>query len=150
MSGALVMITGGARSGKSGFALTTAARHEGRKAFIATLEGLDDEMAARIEAHRKERGHDWVTFEVPLELGAAVRRCAGEYDVLVVDCLTLWLSNLARPEASSSTSPSLTASCGDHDWTIGGSSTRCRTARVLSMCWRSASAHRTNMMISPS
>jgi adenosylcobinamide kinase/adenosylcobinamide-phosphate guanylyltransferase len=92
---AVVLVGGGARSGKSRFALAHARkawRAGGRLVYIATAEALDAEMRERIAHHRSERGEDFVTVEEPLELAAAIRSAAGS--AIVVDCLTLWLSNL--------------------------------------------------------
>ena len=89
------LILGGARSGKSARALELApAPH----VFIATAEALDGEMEARIRAHQAERGPDWGLAEAPLELADAIRAHAGEGVTLLVDCLTLWLSNLMHHE----------------------------------------------------
>jgi adenosylcobinamide kinase/adenosylcobinamide-phosphate guanylyltransferase len=87
-------VLGGARSGKTAYALGEAlARPAARRVMIATAEPLDDEMAARIAHHQTERGSDWLTVEAPRELAAAVRALAAS-DVAVIDCLTLWISNL--------------------------------------------------------
>lgn len=91
---ALVLVGGGARSGKSRWALDRARKHGGRLVFIATAEALDEEMAVRIAKHRAERGSAFETIEEPLDLARAIR--SAECDALVVDCLTLWLSNLMR------------------------------------------------------
>jgi adenosylcobinamide kinase/adenosylcobinamide-phosphate guanylyltransferase len=93
-----VLVGGGARSGKSRFALDRAlalgARGpHGACLFVATAEESDDEMSARIARHREERGGRIRTFEAPLELPAAID-AADHHDVVLVDCLTLWLSNL--------------------------------------------------------
>lgn len=90
----IVFITGGARSGKSSFALKEAAKIEGQKAYIATAQGLDDEMKERIEKHRKERGGDWDTFEEPVKVPEIISDAGDKYSVVVLDCLTLWLSNM--------------------------------------------------------
>jgi adenosyl cobinamide kinase/adenosyl cobinamide phosphate guanylyltransferase len=89
----LLLITGGARSGKSQHALAWAARFR-RRAFIATAQALDEEMRQRIARHRGERGAWWTTLEEPIRLAAALQRAQQGHDVVVVDCLTLWLSNL--------------------------------------------------------
>jgi len=93
----LTFVLGGARSGKTGYALreaqAVAAEAGGRKVMIATAEALDDEMSARIARHRAERGGDWTTLEAPRALEDAVRALRPR-DVAVIDCLTLWLSNL--------------------------------------------------------
>ena len=96
----LTLVTGGARSGKSALALSLA-RDAGRVLFAATAEPRDAEMAARIDAHRAERPPHWGTLEAPLALAAGLRAGAGSYDLVVVDCLTLWVSNLllATPPA---------------------------------------------------
>lgn len=94
--GKLIFITGGARSGKSSFALGEASKAGGRRAFVATLEPMDDEMRKRVELHRDERGEGWETLEEPLKLAELFKELQGEYEVAVVDCLTLWLSNVMR------------------------------------------------------
>lgn len=90
----IVLILGGARSGKSTYALGKALSQIGRKAFVATAEALDDEMAIRIAAHRKERGNDWDTYEEPKAIGTVIESIRDTYDVIIIDCLTLWVSNL--------------------------------------------------------
>lgn len=89
----LTVLLGGARSGKSTLALELAASAGAPVVFVATAEALDNEMAARVEAHRAERPPDWVTVEAPLELGSPLDVVDGEA-TCVVDCLTLWVSNL--------------------------------------------------------
>ena len=92
--GKSVFILGGARSGKSDFALKKASAEPGEKAFVATAEALDGEMRARIEKHRKERGKQWITHEEPLRISGLIADIGDKYQVLLVDCLTLWLSNI--------------------------------------------------------
>ena len=98
---ALTLVLGGARSGKSGFAQAQAeaqaATHGGRLVMIVTGQAFDDEMRARIAQHRRDRGEAWQTVEAPLDLPQALARLY-EDDVVVVDCLTLWLSNLTLAE----------------------------------------------------
>lgn len=89
----LILVGGGARSGKSRFALQHARAMGPRRVFIATAEPLDDEMARRIQHHRVERGGAFSTVEEPVELARAMETAASA-DVIVVDCLTLWVSNL--------------------------------------------------------
>jgi adenosylcobinamide kinase/adenosylcobinamide-phosphate guanylyltransferase len=93
-TGKIILVLGGARSGKSSFALKKAGAIPGRKAYIATAEPLDDEMKDRIERHRQERGSAWDTLEEPLRIADMIRTASGKYGVLLVDCLTLWLTNL--------------------------------------------------------
>lgn len=88
------LILGGARSGKSQRALALAERMCERRVFVATAEALDDEMATRIARHKAERGAGWETVEAPLDLVEVLEAAATPDAVCVVDCLTLWLSNL--------------------------------------------------------
>lgn len=89
----IVLITGGARSGKSSYALQLGKAFS-RKAYVATAQALDREMLERIEKHRKERDSSFVTVEAPFELTGALRKLSAGFDFVLVDCLTLWLSNL--------------------------------------------------------
>jgi adenosylcobinamide kinase/adenosylcobinamide-phosphate guanylyltransferase len=89
----VALVGGGARSGKSAFALAHARRLGPRRAFLATAQALDDEMRDRIARHRDERGGTFLTIEEPRALPRALAALEG-VDVVVVDCLTLWLSNL--------------------------------------------------------
>ena len=90
---AIILIGGGVRSGKSAFAVARARVLGDRRAFVATAQAFDDEMRTRIRDHRREREGDFTTFEEPLAI-AAVLSGLDEFDVAVVDCLTLWLSNM--------------------------------------------------------
>jgi adenosylcobinamide kinase/adenosylcobinamide-phosphate guanylyltransferase len=91
---AVTLVLGGARSGKSRHAESLAEARAGDCVYLATAEPLDGEMAARIQEHRARRGARWRTVEEPLELSGALREAAGSDRVVLVDCLTLWLSNL--------------------------------------------------------
>lgn len=93
--GQLTFILGGARSGKSARALALA---RPPRLFVATGEALDAEMAARIAAHKAERGGDWGLVEEPLDLVGVLARHGRAGTCLVIDCLTLWLSNLMHHE----------------------------------------------------
>ena len=90
----IVFVLGGARSGKSTFALQEASAAEGRKVFIATAQALDDEMRLRIDNHKKERDKAWVTLEEPLYISRHMNDAKDSYDVVLIDCLTLWVSNI--------------------------------------------------------
>ncbi len=90
------LILGGARSGKSARALVLAGGPP--HVFIATAEALDGEMRDRIALHRTARSESWALVEEPLELAAAIRANAADGTTVVVDCLTLWLSNLMHHE----------------------------------------------------
>ncbi len=93
--GTVTLITGGARSGKSAYALALAEHAPGaRRFFVATAEALDDEMRERIAHHRNSRSADFATIEEPIAVGAALSKLASRADTVVVDCLTLWISNL--------------------------------------------------------
>ena len=92
----LLFIIGGASSGKSEVALRLAAEGMGksaRRAFVATGEGVDEEMAMKIARHRQSRSSAWETAEVPLDLSAWFEEQGKKYRVILVDCLTMWLSN---------------------------------------------------------
>ena len=91
--GTITLITGGARSGKSMQALKLALPYQ-RKFFVATGEALDDEMTARIEFHRTTRPPDFQTVEEPVNVVAALEKLGKSADLVVLDCLTLWVSNL--------------------------------------------------------
>ena len=90
----LILILGGARSGKSAFAERLAASSGRPVAFIATATASDDEMLERIARHRASRPKGWHTLEEPLNLARAVRQAAELADVLLLDCVTLWLGNV--------------------------------------------------------
>ena len=89
-----IFVLGGARSGKSHRALELARDMAPDRVFIATAEPSDAEMAERIERHRVDRGSGFSTLDAPLELFEALEAAASPDRVVVVDCLTLWLSNL--------------------------------------------------------
>lgn len=90
----LVTIIGGARSGKSSLAVDLARRYGRRVLFAATAQALDAEMEERIRAHRLERPSGWETAEAPVQVAAAIETCGRESDTVIVDCITLLLSNL--------------------------------------------------------
>ena len=98
MNGELILLLGGARAGKSAAAerLAQAGR---RVLFIATAEALDEEMRRRIAAHRARRPSGWGTLEEPLDPVAAAAPILARYDTVVLDCLTLWVSNLLLRQA---------------------------------------------------
>ena len=93
MPAKVILIGGGARSGKSRFALEYAGKLGDRRLFVATAQAFDAEMQDRILRHQEERGSDFATAEEPLELPRLLEQVR-DVDVIVVDCLTLWLSNL--------------------------------------------------------
>src|SRR5262245_2771558 len=90
----VTLVLGGARSGKSRFAENLITAAPGPWVYLATGEAGDAEMAARIRHHRERRGKGWRTVEEPLDLAGALHRAAGEGTAILVDCLTLWISNL--------------------------------------------------------
>jgi adenosylcobinamide kinase/adenosylcobinamide-phosphate guanylyltransferase len=93
MSG-VTLITGGARSGKSFFALGLALKGYSQRTFIATAVRLDEEMKERILRHQAQRVDTFCTVEEPLRLAEAISSCTERQGVAVVDCLTVWLGNL--------------------------------------------------------
>ncbi|MBC8391594.1 MAG: bifunctional adenosylcobinamide kinase/adenosylcobinamide-phosphate guanylyltransferase [Deltaproteobacteria bacterium] len=90
-----VFVIGGCRSGKSSYALKLAEEMYGNKrAFIATCVPHDEEMETRIERHKQERSPSWETLETPVQIAEIIDAYSPKYDVILVDCLTLWISNL--------------------------------------------------------
>jgi adenosylcobinamide kinase/adenosylcobinamide-phosphate guanylyltransferase len=89
------LVIGGCRSGKSSHAIKLAESHHGRRnMFIATCVPQDAEMSDRVKRHRQERGRHWQTVETPLDPAAALCESGPVSDVAIIDCLTLWISNL--------------------------------------------------------
>lgn len=99
MRGGHSFILGGTRSGKSRLGEQTALNLSPSPAYIATARAGDAEMKKRIAEHKASRSDKFTTFEEPLDLAKAIRGAALEHDVVLVDCLTLWLSNLMFSEA---------------------------------------------------
>jgi adenosylcobinamide kinase / adenosylcobinamide-phosphate guanylyltransferase len=89
-----LLVLGGARSGKSAYAQSLAETFGSERLYLATAKAGDEEMAARIARHRADRGLSWATLEEPLEIARALGAEARPGRVVVVDCLTLWLTNL--------------------------------------------------------
>lgn len=94
MSDGHILVLGGARSGKTGFAERLAMRAGSKPAYLATAQALDAEMRDRVQSHKEQRQGRFATIEEPLELAAAIRTAARSHDVILVDCLTLWITNL--------------------------------------------------------
>ena len=98
MSGGITLLIGGVRAGKSGRAVSLAERHQrdGTVLFVATAQAFDDEMGRRIDAHRRERAAtNWETLEAPLAVAEELsKRTSSNCSVIIVDCLTLWTSNI--------------------------------------------------------
>ena len=107
----LIFILGGARSGKSTYALKLAESTPGKRLYLATAEVLDKEMAERIKKHKKQRGNNWTTIEEPIRVADVIRKNnppspmgtdlksvpkggQGGFNVILLDCLTIWISNL--------------------------------------------------------
>lgn len=89
----IVFVTGGARSGKSMFAQSFVEKWDGPLLYVATAQPLDHEMLSRVQKHKEDRGPRWETLEEPLDLPAALKK-AERFGGALIDCLTLWLSNL--------------------------------------------------------
>ena len=90
----LVYITGGCRSGKSATAQRLAEQHAGQLLYVATAEVRDAEMAERIKQHQQVRGVRWLVLEEPVDLASKIPAAAVSCSAILIDCLTLWLSNL--------------------------------------------------------
>ncbi|HAZ32154.1 MAG TPA: bifunctional adenosylcobinamide kinase/adenosylcobinamide-phosphate guanylyltransferase [Dehalococcoidia bacterium] len=93
-----ILILGGARSGKSRFALDLAGRINNKVLFVATAEALDEEMKTRIAEHQHERPRSWQTLETPRNLAGGIAERIGNAEVVIIDCLTLLVSNLMLGE----------------------------------------------------
>ena len=90
----LLFVLGGARSGKSSFAQKYAETHYRSRLFVATAQILDEEMAERVRLHKEARGSEWNVLEEPFEIPAALHSPPSPGQVILVDCLTVWLSNI--------------------------------------------------------
>ena len=89
-----IFITGGARSGKSAFAEQVAQQFGTNLGYLATAQPMDGEMDERISLHRQRRGPHWSTLEEPLQLSHMLEECDGRFQAILVDCITLWVTNL--------------------------------------------------------
>lgn len=98
-TGRTVLVLGGARSGKSAFAERLSQESGLERHYIATGRAYDDEMRERIARHREDRGPAWITHEVPLELSETLVAMDAPERVILVDCLTLWVTNLMMEDA---------------------------------------------------
>jgi adenosylcobinamide kinase/adenosylcobinamide-phosphate guanylyltransferase len=94
----LTLVLGGARSGKSRHAEALVMGTPPPWIYVATAEALDEEMQARVDAHKRSRSARWQTIEAPLELAATVTGLAAQPQAILIDCLTLWLSNIMLAE----------------------------------------------------
>ena len=127
MNKSLTLVLGGVRAGKSSYAQRLAADGK-RVLFVATAEAGDAEMAERIRSHRESRPTDWDTLEKPIDVAAALAPLLHRYDTVLLDCLTLWVSNLLLrgPEPGSTRGDVLSATRtllelyrgGDASWII--------------------------------
>ncbi len=94
----LIFIIGGCRSGKSAYALKLAESIKGKRVYLATGEPLDDEMIKRIKKHKKGRGRNWITIEEPINIVDVIKKNK-KCNIILLDCLTLWISNMMCREA---------------------------------------------------
>jgi len=126
--GRLILILGGARSGKSGYALRLARSQarEGEVVYLATAEALDEEMSQRILRHRRDRPPGWRTVEVSREVTASVVELGAEAAVIVLDCVTLWISNLLLAEGEEA--------AGQEEAILGQVKALVRAARGATAC----------------
>ncbi len=94
----IILVLGGARSGKSAFAERLVDETGLAKFYLATGQIFDDEMKRRVGTHQTRRGPEWKLHEEPVEIGAALHQVCGEKSTVLVDCLTLWVTNLMMAE----------------------------------------------------
>lgn len=91
----IVLVTGGTRSGKSGYAQKRAEALPGRRCFLATCQATDEEMKQRVTRHQAQRDPgNWDTIEEPIDIGSCVEKKYDQYNVFLIDCLTLWIANV--------------------------------------------------------
>lgn len=90
----IILVTGGVRSGKSKYAEQRAVQMGFRRLYVATAEAKDEEMVGRITEHKKRRGEGWLTVEEPVQIADVLTERRGRIDCALIDCLTLWISNL--------------------------------------------------------
>ncbi len=91
----IIFVIGGCKSGKSSHALDLSDKIRGdKKNFIATCIPYDEEMKKRVARHQAERSSNWITHEIPVDISEAIDRISSEADLILVDCLTLWINNL--------------------------------------------------------
>ena len=100
MNGKIILVTGGARSGKSLFAEQYAIAQRGNMAYIATAQIYDKEMESRVELHRTRRADQWQTFEAPYDAHQTIKLAAKEANIILFDCITLYTSNLLLAPSS--------------------------------------------------
>lgn len=93
-------LTGGVRSGKSSYALSLAKELSAKVVFIATAEALDSEMNTRIKTHKKKRPKNWGVVEEPLDIGTVILKVHKKYNVAIIDCVGMWVSNLMHKKMS--------------------------------------------------
>jgi adenosylcobinamide kinase/adenosylcobinamide-phosphate guanylyltransferase len=93
-SGHITLVLGGTRSGKSNFAQSLAEESNRQLVYIATAEAFDEEMSDRIARHKQDRGSRWTTVEEPLDIAAVITAHSNQETTLLIDCLTIWLSNV--------------------------------------------------------
>jgi len=96
----LILVTGGSRSGKSGFALELAREYEGPRIFLATAQPFDEEMARRIAAHQRDRPAGWELREEPVRVPEALEGALRKARTVIVDCVTVWVANLLLADDS--------------------------------------------------
>ncbi|MGL4488731.1 MAG: bifunctional adenosylcobinamide kinase/adenosylcobinamide-phosphate guanylyltransferase, partial [Rhizobiaceae bacterium] len=96
--GRIILVLGGARSGKSVFAEQLVMQSGLKKIYLASAQVFDGEMERRVDLHRSRRGEDWQLVEEPVELSASLERVASRDHAILVDCLTLWVTNLMMAE----------------------------------------------------
>lgn len=96
----ITFITGGIKSGKSNLAVHKAEQNKQTVAFVATATAFDDEMQDRIQKHKDSRPSEWALFEEPHNIDTALKQAINKYNIVIVDCLGVWVTNLMMAELS--------------------------------------------------
>lgn len=102
--GKIILVTGGARSGKSSFAEEYVSKNGRNIAYVATSQIYDEEMAYRVKLHKKRRPSSWETFEAPFKAHEAIIKAFKRHDTILFDCITLYLSNFICQEGMENSS----------------------------------------------
>ena len=127
----LILITGGARSGKSIFAEKMAQQMGSQIAYIATAQALDKEMKERIHLHRQSRPEHWKTYEVPYQIAPTIAKIESDFQIILIDCLTLFISNLLMKQEEHSYNSQLCEQLLSHVQDTLEEITKCKATVII-------------------